>query len=386
MGGSGAGAPAAVHLAGERPHVILIVLESTRGDVIGRRIGGHPVAPNLEALAAGGTLVRNAYSHVGFTTESMQTLFTGRIAPRDGTGSLFEIFQSNGYRMGVFSGQAEDFGDIAATVRMRRADVFVDAQELREERVYGAASPSSLKLDGRTLIREFDRHFGRAEMWRRPNFLYFNFQSAHFPYRFPAMPRILPGEPVERSEIAAGNRERVAATYWNAVAYNDRLIGQVVDRLRRLGVWEKSIVVITGDHGESLFDDGFLGHGHMINRQQTHIPFVLSRPVAVEGPVGLADMRGIILRAAGAELPGRTPGNGGRVFQYIGSLDRPSSIGFAFGDRWTIFSFDREALWTSRSGAWQRYVDLEPASAARAEADKLIREWGRQRWLHHIGR
>ena len=368
-----------VAIAGARPHIVLIVLESTRGDVIGHRIAGRPVAPNLEALAAEGTLVRDAYSHVGFTTASLQTLFTGRLAPSDERGSLFQLFQANGYRMGVFSGQAEDFGGIAETAGMRRSDIFVDAQVLREERAFDFAALASLKVEGSTLLREFDRHLGRPEQWQRPNFLYFNLQSAHFPYHSEQMDQILPGTPIPRSEIVAHNREWVAATYWNAVAYNDRLIGQLVARLKRLGVWENSVVIVTGDHGEELFEDGFLGHGHMINRRQTHIPFVISRPMAISGPLGLADMRDIVLRAAGASLPAaRAPAQG--VFQYIGGLERPSSIGFAHGgEQWTIFSFDREALWTN-AGGWRPYSELAAGTPDRRRADELISEWGRQRW------
>src|SRR6185436_8545232 len=100
---------------------------------------------------------------------------------------------------------------------------------------------------------------------------------------------------IARGEIAVGNRERVAQTYWNAIAYNDRLIGALIERLRRLGVLENSILVVTADHGESLFDDGFLGHGHMLNDQQTRIPFILNRAgVAIPPVIGLADMRTLI--------------------------------------------------------------------------------------------
>ncbi|HEX8216396.1 MAG TPA: sulfatase-like hydrolase/transferase, partial [Allosphingosinicella sp.] len=378
--------PAPVRIAGERPHVVLVVLESTRGDALGRRFAGIPVAPTLDELAAAGTSAPGAYSHVGFTAGSMQTLFTGRLEPRSSRGSLFEAFRSNGYRTAVLSSQAEDFGEIAATVGMRGADVFVDAATLRDERVYSLGSVSSLNLDGKVLLREFDRRLGSAAAWREPHFLYVNFQAAHFPYSFPGMDRILPGEALPRSEIAAGNRARLEATYWNAVAYNDRLLGKLIERLRHLGVWDRTLLVVTGDHGESLFEDGFLGHGHMINRRQTHVPFVVNRRVSLHGPIGLADMRGIILRAAGADVPAEAGATPGQVFQYIGSLDRPSSIGSVDGaGRWTIFSFDREALWTSRDPFWRSYRALGAGSEGRAGADALIREWGRQRWLSRAG-
>lgn len=369
-------------IAGARRHVILIVLESTRADSLRMRVDGRAVTPTLRALAARGSAAANAYSHVGFTTESLQSLFTGQLEP-DGRQSLVSDFLANGYRVGVFSSQAEDWGGTAATVGLRRAAIYVDAAELSEERAFGFGATGSLLLDGKVLLREFDRRLGRPEQWHQPNFLYFNLQSAHFPYWAPGMDQILPGEPIARAEISAANRDRVARTYWNAVAYNDRLIAALLGRLSRLGVLDDSLIVVTADHGESLFDDGFLGHGHMLNAQQTRIPFILSDPgIALPSPLGLADMRNIILRAAGAEPGARVPD---KVFQYLGTLDRPGQIGtIAPGGRQTIFNLFREAVWTSATGRWTAYRDLAEGSVERAEADALIDEWARQRWLRRI--
>ena len=368
-------------IAGRKRHVILIVLESTRADALGRRIGGRPVMPNLEALAARGSWVREAYSHVGFTSQSLQSLFTGQLAPGTARQSIVADFLANGYRVGVFSGQGEDWGGTADLAGLRRASIYVDANTLKDERGFGYSALGSLYVDGRLLLREFDRRLGRAEGWAQPQFLYFNFQSAHFPYSAPGMDRILGGEPIPRGSIAAGNRSWVERTYWNAVAYNDRLIGELLARLRRLGVLEDSLIVVTADHGESLFDDGFLGHGHALNPQQTRIPFVLSDPgIALSSPVGLADMRAIILRAAGAAVAERPHP---AVFQYLGTLERPGAIGLVARDgAWTRFDLFREEAWTPRTGAWVRYSDLGPED--RAAADALIDEWARQRWLQRL--
>ena len=380
---SAAGTPAPAIIAGRKRHVVLIVLESTRADAIGRRVGGRPVAPVLEALAARGSAAAEAYSHVGFTTQSLQSLFTGRLAPADDRQSLVRDFLANGYDVGVFSGQSEDFGGIARTTGMRRGSIFVDANTLREERSFSFAAEGSLNVDGRLLLREFDRRLGRPEAWTQPHFLYFNFQSAHFPYAFPGMDRILPGEPIPRASISAANRDWVADTYWNAIAYNDRLIGALLARLGRLGVLDDTLVVVTADHGESLFDDGFLGHGHMLNTQQTRIPFILSDPdVALAAPIGLADMRNIILRAAGAALPAARHDG---IFQYLGDLDRPGAIGLvARGGDWIRFDLFREAVWTSRSGRWTPYANL--SGGDKSAADRLIDEWARQRWLQRLER
>jgi hypothetical protein len=375
--------PARAIIAGRRPNVILIVLESTRSDGIGRRVDGRPLTPVLDALAARGSAARRAYSHVGFTTDSLQSLFSGKLAPTDDRQSLVRDFLANGYEVGTFSGQAEDFGNTATLVGLRRGGIFVDGTMLKDERSGAFAAQGSVNIDGRILLREFDRRLGRPEAWQRPHFLYFNLQSAHFPYFNPGMDRILPGEPIARGEIGAANRDRVAHTYWNAIAYNDRLIGDLIERLRRLGVLDNSIVVVTADHGESLFDDGFLGHGHMLNDQQTRIPFILSQPnVAMPEVIGLDDMRAIILAAAGA---GVAPPSGRPIFQFLGSLDRPGAIGTVDGQgRRLVFDFFQETVWDSATGRRTLYADLPAGSAERRAADALINEWARQRWLRHL--
>ncbi|HEY0112728.1 MAG TPA: sulfatase-like hydrolase/transferase [Allosphingosinicella sp.] len=367
---------------GQPKHVVLIVLESVRGDAVGKQVAGRPVTPQLNALARSGTWVREAYSHVGFTTASGKSIFSGALEPGERAPSLFRDLKGAGYRVGVFSAAPENFGGISAAVGMREnADLYVDAELLKAERAHSSAALGSLALDGRKVLREFDRHFRSAGDWKAPTFLYFNFQEAHFPYRHRDMPRLLPGDPVERGEIQAENRERVEATYWNAVAYSDWLVGQVVARLKRMGVWERSLLVVTGDHGEALFEDGFIGHGHILNRAQTHVPLIFSVPgaAAANGPVGLADYRGLILRALSGEPPAQSSGT---VFQFIGTLHRPDVIGMVeAGGKRTTLNLETAEVEFSDLARNIRYTDLRPGTELRVRADRLANEWARQRWL-----
>ena len=255
---------------------------------------------------------------------------------------------------------------------------------LKDERSGAFAAQGSVNVDGRILLREFDRRLGRPEAWARPHFLYFNLQSAHFPYFNPGMDRVLTGEPIARGDISAANRDRVARTYWNAIAYNDRLIGALIERLRRLGVLDNSIIVVTADHGESLFDDGFLGHGHMLNDQQTRIPFILSAPnVAMPDVVGLDDMRAIILAAAGATVAaaGRPAGlpvprqpRPARRDRH-GRRQRPA-------DRLRLLPGDGLGQRHGPAHALRR--PRRRQRRRRRAADALIDEWARQRWLRHL--
>jgi hypothetical protein len=361
-----------------RPHVVIVVLESVRTDVLGKRIGGRPVAPNLEALAAAGGAVAPAYSHVGFTTASLKSIFAGRLAPRRGDPSLFAELRRAGYRIGVFSGQPEDFGDISDTVAMREnAEVFVDAETLRDERAFSFAAQGSLLVDEAILLREFDRALGASEAWSEPRFVYLNFQSAHFPYHHPGVSERV-GKPLPRSEITAANKERVAETYWNALAHADTHLGLLIDRLRRLGVWDETILLVTGDHGEALFEDGFLGHGHVIDDAQYATFLVASRPLGgLAGPIALSDYRGILLDL----IAGRPPvPPAQRPFMHIGELEAPSAIALV-DDRFGIVSLRLDRGETCFARPSRHCLSWNALGGERkAAAERVVARWGSERW------
>jgi hypothetical protein len=368
---------------GPKKHVVIIVLESTRADALTMRWAGRRVAPNLAALAASGSAAPEAYSHVGFTRNSLVSLFTGRLDPVDDGQSLFRDFKRSGYRVGVLSAQAEDFGGIAAAVGMRRnSDVFIDAKVLENESVWPSLRQISLLIDAKALLREMDRHFGAREGWRQPTFLYFNVQTAHFPYHFPGTPQFLPGAPIPRPEIKSANRDRVARTYWNGVAYGDWVVGRIVARLKALGIYDDTVVVVLGDHGEELFEHGYLGHGQVLNALQTRIPLVFSPPgLRLPRPAGLTDVRALVLKAAGARLPDGPQAR--PILQYIGDLDRPASIAMVeVGGRWTRLDLSTEEV--EGEGGRADFRDLPPGSALAAKVRQLIYLWERECWLRHI--
>jgi hypothetical protein len=363
-------------------NLVVVVLESTRGDVLGKRVNGRIVAPNLEALARSGSSWSEAYSHVGFTTASLKSLFSGQLDPLDDQQSLFRDLKRNGYRIGVFSGQPESFGDIERVVGSRRfADVFVDAETLKAERAFSFAAKGSLLVDEAKILRAFEASFSRPSDWDRPAFLYFNFQSPHFPYDHPGLPRIIERAPIPREQISAENRARVERTYWNAVAYSDRQLGRLVDMLKAKGEWDNTLLVVLADHGESLFEDGLLGHGHVLNAVQTRIPLVVNQPgLARNGPVGLADIRSIVLGA----LSGRpTTRSDPKVLQFIGSIDRPVKIALVEpGPTRTVLDPDESTV-TFDDGA--HGIPLRHLTGERKlRADRLIDEWRRQRWMRHL--
>lgn len=370
--------PPLTRITGKRPHLILIVMESTRYDVIGQRINGKAVAPNLEAIAKEGSLVSPVFSHVGFTTASLKSLFAGSLQPASGSPSLFRELKASGYEIAVFSGQPEGFGDIAETVGMREnADIFEDGETLKHLRAFSNGAQGSILIDEKHLLNAFAKAYRDPAKWEQPQFLYFNFQSPHFPYFHKGMALNLVDRPLPRSEINAATKEQLQQTYWNAVAHSDEQLGELVATLKRDGLWDDSVVVITGDHGEDLFEDGFLGHGHNINIRQNGTFLVTNRPgVSTGGPIGLSDYRAIIL----ALLKGEKPAIPAKpVLMTVGDLEKPTQIGMADGasDITSLRLDTGEACLVEKKQC--AHAD-NLSGAFRHRVDRLIRIWGSARW------
>ncbi len=259
------------------------------------------------------------------------------------------------------------------------ADIFVDAQTIAAARG-GSGSDTRTGADGHALLAEMDRRLGGGG-WERPTFLYFNFQPAHFPYSSPDTPDILPGRGIGRSEVSAANRERVTRNYWNSVAYADRLLGEVLRRLRTAGVMDQTVVVVVGDHGEAMFEQDYVGHGVALDRVQTQVPLVSSRPTALPALVGMEDVRALVLRAAGAEMP---PPRTEPVLQILGYFARPSLLS-AVGRGGRRISY-APAIGEVRTGDGRSMAlaDLPRRHPLRAEVRRLVDSWMAARWEQHL--
>ena len=360
------------------PHLVIVVMESTRSDVLGKRIDGKLVAPNLARVVREGSAIAPAYSHVGFTTASLKSLFAGSLIVPPGSPSLFRDLDASGYEIGVFSGQPEDFGGISEAVGMREAaDRFVDAETLKDQRAFSFAAQGSLLVDEGIVLDRFEEALGDPAVWTTPQFVYLNFQTPHFPYDHEAVPHRFAHPPLERAEIAAGKRAELERTYWNAVAHSDAALGRLIAMLERVGEWEQTVLIVTGDHGEALFEDGFLGHGHVINDRQNATFLASNRPLdSVRAPISLSDYRAIILRMLGASVPEQ---DRFEPFMHIGPLERPTAIGLADRNLGVIsLRLDSGKACITRKGRCADYRSLDGPELAAFNA--LVARWGSERW------
>jgi hypothetical protein len=336
-----------------RPPVIVFLLEGVRGDIIGTVQNGRRVTPVMDALASEGLKVDNAWSHVGSTVQSRYHLLTGSLLPGRGNDTLLDDFKRHGYEVAYFSGQDDDFGRIG--LDYRRVDKFYDARQDVANRYSASTTPGSLAVP-LGLVEERIRTYVEGRRTDAPLFLYVNFHDTHYPYNHSGLDNLLGVDLLPPELIAASHRVSLTHTYLNATANVDRAIGQVV-RMVTDRTGQQPAVIITSDHGESLFEQGMIGHGFALNDAQTRVPLIVrGLPVSVALPWAVTDLRrmtneAMVHGAQSNDRPIVRRPQTQRVFQFLGTLDTPAQIGWITPTG--LFSYDFRS---DRAGIWDSTV------------------------------
>jgi len=370
-------------------HILLVVLESARADLVGKRWNGRLVAPNLTRMAGEGSRVEYAYSHTGYTVTSLLALFNRTLFAGSDRVRLLDYLDRSGYRVSILSGQDESFGQVATLTGMKgKEHYYFDARVAIEDRVFPSKDSGSLRLSEARVVQAFRQRLKQVD-WNRPNFFYVNFQAAHFPYSHPGMPTILIDRPIQRKEIRPENREKVQATYWNAIAVADDAFGKLISALKEKGVYRDTLVVVLGDHGESLFDNGHLGHGFELNEIQTRIPLILNRKgVEIRQAVGQLEVAELLVTLATDRFdPARWQDGRKPVFQFVGALNRPALIDTVrYGEVRTLLNLGVGKVFFSDLEHWRAVEEAlsDPVTGPRTR--KLIQAWETVRWQAHQAR
>ena len=246
--------------------VLLITLDTTRADRIGAYGFADIETPHLDRLAAEGVLFEQAQAVAPLTLPAHSSIFTGEYPPahgvRDNGGFylddehvvLAEILRDEGLRTGGFVGAFvldakwgiaqgfdhyfDDF-ELGDTVRMALNEI---------ERPAGEVTDAALAwLDEAPEARFFS---------------WVHYYDPHSPYE--------PPEP-----FAERYRNR---PYVGEIAYVDSQVGRLLGWLDENGRARDTVVIVIGDHGESLGEHGESGHGFFIYEGATRVPFIVRAP------------------------------------------------------------------------------------------------------------
>jgi arylsulfatase A-like enzyme len=93
------------------------------------------------------------------------------------------------------------------------------------------------------------------------------------------------------------------------IVYLDHEVGRLLDELKKAGMYESSLIIVTADHGEAFLEHGFWEHGQTLYQEMVHVPLLVKwpgkpAPLRVEGLVSQTDIFPTILEAAGIERAG----------------------------------------------------------------------------------
>jgi len=337
----------------ERKNVLLLVLESARYDLLDARVDWAPVMPVLSSLPGERLLM---FSHAGYTVPSLCAIFNGTVDEREAGISLVDRFRELGYQTAVFSAQYEGFGDVSARTHMNRADVFVDAGSFPgEQRMYASTAASALSVPAPLVIERFRRWF-RSIDHQRPFFAYLNWQEMHFPYHYRGEPTPLANPPISRGEIVPGKLAWLKRTYWNAARNLDSMLAEVLAELDQAGARSQTVILVVGDHGEELFEHGYLGHGMNISFEQnaTIGKLINSNWKPPRRAFGLSSVSGLIHNALVRRPEDALPVDED-FFCYIGSATKPSQLGAVTPSGIVKFDF-RKKLWAKQAAPGEEFA------------------------------
>jgi arylsulfatase A-like enzyme len=338
--------------------VILLSMDTVRADHLSVYGYARNTTPNLARFASGSTLYRHVLAAGDMTLPTHAAMFTGTYASWNGARfdapahaepqplsksyqTIADLLSGKGYLTvsvaANFSYFQPEFGltrgfavsDSLSPVQflsydrdyylrfgvrklLNRLHAPIDAFDLVTRR----ASEINDAATG-VLERDWDR--------RRPLFLFVNYMDAHCPYLPPApYNTMFPAENLHigshdyyeiandvaalRRHVKPAERDSLVAQYDGSIAYLDSQIGALFGRLKQMGIYDDSLIIVTSDHGEMFGERDTLGHGFSVYRGQVDVPLIVKYPKqqaarVVEEAVGQTDLLPTILEALGYPQP-----------------------------------------------------------------------------------
>jgi arylsulfatase A-like enzyme/Tfp pilus assembly protein PilF len=301
-------------------NVVLITIDTLRADHLPAYGYTKVKTPNLDRIAADGFKFAHAYAHVPLTFPSHACILTGRLpishGVRDNGGyhlqdselTLAEILKSNGYSTAGFV--SAFILDSAFNIQ-QGFDFYYDHFDSAEFQ----------DVDPRSIQRKAEDTVVEAEHWldqnaRKKFFAWIHFYDPHDPYD--------PPEPY-RSEYAS-------VPYDGEIAYTDAAVGKILSKLEATGQLNRTIVIVTGDHGESLGEHNESTHGMFIYNATMHVPLFIQLPgekgKTIDQVVRHIDLEPTILDLVGIQIPATV--NGASLISILDGKEKKER--FAYGE------------------------------------------------------
>jgi choline-sulfatase len=268
--------------------VLVITLDTTRADRLTPYGYMSASMPHLERLAREGVVFDQAISVAPLTLPAHSSLFTGHYPARHGVRhnaspalaetatTLAELLGQEEFRTAGFVGSVVLDSDRGLAQGFQ---TYAGVRDRSLQSSFGQRRADDVVDDA---IRWLDDVDGRFFLWT-------HFYDPHRPY-----------DPPEAFQS-------VSDPYVGEIVFVDSQIGRLLDALERRGVLHETLVVVVGDHGESLGEHGEWDHGVLLYESVLRVPLIIRapgfRPARVAAVVRLIDVMPTILDLAGVTAP-----------------------------------------------------------------------------------
>ena len=291
------------------PHLVLLSVDTLRADAVGAYGAEGAKTPTIDALAAAGILFEDAQTTIGKTGPAFASIFTSLYPPTHGARRnaqrmrsdipvLAELLGEAGYEAAAFISNWTLRADL---VGLNRGFDHYD-EEFNQARNAGGVT----ERDADDIVKAAERWLRRRaddeERNGRPLFLWVHFSDPHSPYleRAGFTPPLPP-----REKRTAGWQKRWR--YQSEVNYVDHWLGRLSETIEELLPGPRFTLFLS-DHGESMGEHRYWGHGKNVHWPNTRIPMILAGPglptgLEVQAPVGVVDVLPTILELLGIEAP-----------------------------------------------------------------------------------
>jgi arylsulfatase A-like enzyme len=256
------------------PNLLFITIDALRAGHLASYGWHRPTSPHLDRLAAEGVRFANAFTDAPMTMPSIAQMLTATVLPTADSPNLLSALNAGGMPR---TKAIIDNPYIGYWLSLGVPDTFdsITSRSWRADRITRAA------------LAWIDAH--RDDRFA----LYLHYLDTHTPYRTPAPfgttfadpgyagPVRLPFGDVDGARSGkydARDREQIVALYDGAIRFTDEQIGLLIEGLRERGLLDRTLVVVTADHGEELWDHGSFFHGQSLYDELLHVPLLVRLP------------------------------------------------------------------------------------------------------------
>jgi len=294
-------APRALAAGNPAPNVVVITIDTLRPDHLGCYGYKQIRTPNIDALAADGVRFEHAYTPVPVTLPAHTAIFTGtypmlsgmhdfsanKLNPQQPT--LASVLKEHGYTTGAVIGSAVLDSRFGLNHGFDFYYDHFDFSRLQESNLDEMERPGNVVTDVTLdwLAKNYQKKF----------FLWMHLYDPHYPYRPPA----------------PYSQEYESHPYDGEIAFADAQVGRLLRFLKEKGLYRHTLIVLSGDHGESLGEHGEKTHGFFIYNATLRVPLIVHLPgeasaKTVTDLVNLADLMPTVLQILKVDVPSQVQG------------------------------------------------------------------------------